>query len=374
MKEVLKGKFWPAAFTLSGTIIGAGILGLPYVFSKAGFFTGLFWLVFLGIIVLISFLSLGEVALRTKGIHQLPGLAEKYLGKKGFHLMSLAMLFGIYSALIAYLIGEGESLSQLFFNSGEYSLVMSLLFWFTVTFLLGTGINSLKKLETIGVFGIILLIIFMGAFYFNDISLSNIGNYNLSYFFLPFGVVLFALIGYTAIPVLKRELQTKKNYLKNAIIMGALIPVFIYIIFSFISIGVFGENLSQVATLSFGPLVILLGIFTMWTSYVVLSFAMQESYQYDWKLSKKKIMILANFLPLIFFLVIKYFNILNFVEVLGIGGVLSGGGIAVMSLVMNVISKKNGDRKPEYSIPLNWLGVSILSIIFILGVLTVLYF
>ena len=32
-------KFWAAAFTLSGTIVGAGILGLPYAFSKSGFLT-----------------------------------------------------------------------------------------------------------------------------------------------------------------------------------------------------------------------------------------------------------------------------------------------------------------------------------------------
>jgi hypothetical protein len=31
-------RFWATTFTLSGTIIGAGILGLPYVFSQSGYF------------------------------------------------------------------------------------------------------------------------------------------------------------------------------------------------------------------------------------------------------------------------------------------------------------------------------------------------
>ena len=59
-------KFWAAAFTLTGTVIGAGILGLPYVFSKSGFYVGLFWLLFLGSIIILCKLYLGEVILRTK--------------------------------------------------------------------------------------------------------------------------------------------------------------------------------------------------------------------------------------------------------------------------------------------------------------------
>jgi len=76
----LDKKFWATVFTLTGTVIGAGILGLPYVFAKSGFFVGLFWLIFLGIITIYFNLALGEVTLRTKGVHHLPGLAEKYLG------------------------------------------------------------------------------------------------------------------------------------------------------------------------------------------------------------------------------------------------------------------------------------------------------
>ena len=52
-------KFWATTFTLTGTIIGAGILGLPYVFAKSGFLVGLFWLVVLGAIMIFVNLSLG---------------------------------------------------------------------------------------------------------------------------------------------------------------------------------------------------------------------------------------------------------------------------------------------------------------------------
>ena len=39
----IDSKFWAGALTLSGTMIGAGILGLPFVFAKSGFLIGLVW-------------------------------------------------------------------------------------------------------------------------------------------------------------------------------------------------------------------------------------------------------------------------------------------------------------------------------------------
>jgi len=50
-------KFWATTFTLSGAIIGAGILGLPYVFAKSGFLIGLFWLIILGLVMTFINLS-----------------------------------------------------------------------------------------------------------------------------------------------------------------------------------------------------------------------------------------------------------------------------------------------------------------------------
>ena len=74
-------KFLATTFTLTGTIIGAGILGLPYVFAKSGFLVGIFWLIAIASIMIFVNLAMGEITLRTKGNHQLPGYANKYLGK-----------------------------------------------------------------------------------------------------------------------------------------------------------------------------------------------------------------------------------------------------------------------------------------------------
>ena len=360
-------QFWATAFTLSGTIIGAGILGLPYVFSKSGFLIGVFWLFVLGLILLLVNLYLGEITLRTKTIHQLPGYAEKYLGKKGKYLMFVAMAFGIYSALLAYLIGEGQSLSQLFFGDFSYSLHFAIGFWFLMTLFLRQGLKELKQIEFWGVLAIIGIILVMFLKFLPGVDTGNLIYNDFSNFFLPFGVVIFALLGFTSIPELRQEIKGQEKLLKKAIFVGALIPIILYILFSFIFVGIFGKGVEQVATISFGNVVIILGIFTMLTSYFVLSFSLRDIFIYDLK-KKKYVFFFVSLFPLFLYLLVNLFNFADFVKILGIGGVISGGLMGILILLTNIKSKKKGNREPEFSIPINWFIIGFLSLIFILGI------
>jgi len=363
-------KFLATTFTLTGTIIGAGILGLPYVFAKSGMLIGTFWLIILGFILIYVNLCLGEISLSTKERHQLPGYAEKYLGKKYKVLMFFAVIFGVYSALIAYLIGEGQSLSQLFTGTLDYSLYFALGFWLLMTILLRKGLKELKKIEIWGVGIIILLILGIFIFYFPKINFQNYYYNDLNTLFFPFGVILFALLGFTSIPELREEIKGSEKKLKKAIILGTLIPIILYILFSFIFVGALGKNVSEVATLSFGSLVTLLGIFTMLTSYFVLSFSIKDMYEYDLKFSNKKSFLTVSVFPLIIYFILFYFNQLDFVSVLGIGGVISGGLTGILILLITRKAKQNPTRKPEYKIKISWPIIIFLTIIFILGIIT----
>lgn len=359
--------FWSTAFTLTGTIIGAGILGLPYVFAKSGFFIGLLWLIVLGGIMVLMNLYLGEVTLRTKENHQLAGYARIYLGKWGSRIMFFAMVFGVYSALLAYLIGEGESFSQLL-GFGT-PLIWGIVFWIVMTFLLGQGLKELKKVETWGVLAIIALVLGIFVYFLPSVDYTNFFFIGKSHLFLPIGVVLFALLGFTSIPELRREIEGDEKKFKKAILIGSLIPVGLYVLFSMVFIGVLGVDVTEVATLSFGPFVTILGIFTMLTSFFVLSFSLKDLYEADYGLSKANIFVLTSLLPLALFLIVTILRWDSFIEVIGIGGVVSGGLTGILILLMNRKAKKvDKRRKVIYSIPLNWLVVLGLSLVFVFGV------
>ncbi|MBU1704212.1 MAG: hypothetical protein KJ922_02520, partial [Nanoarchaeota archaeon] len=120
---------YQAIATLIGFTIGAGILGIPFVIAKAGFVTGIIDIVLIGIAILFINLYIGEISLRTKGSHQLTGYADKYLGKWGKGLMTFSMIFGMYGALIAYTVKEGEFLFKVFSPLfGGNQIIYSLIF------------------------------------------------------------------------------------------------------------------------------------------------------------------------------------------------------------------------------------------------------
>src|SRR3989344_7980380 len=103
-----------ASTTLIGGVVGAGILGIPYVVAKTGFLFGLIIMILLGIAFLYLHLFVGEIVLRTKQQLQLTGYAGKYLGNKGKMILTVIMLFSIYAALTAYLIWEGAIFYSIF--------------------------------------------------------------------------------------------------------------------------------------------------------------------------------------------------------------------------------------------------------------------
>lgn len=355
--------------TLAGTTIGAGILGLPYVFSKTGFFIGIGWLIFLGLIMLFVNLTLGEITLRTKDTHQLPGYARKYLGKKAEKIMLIAVLFGIYSALLAYLIGEGESLSLLLTGTLKYSVIFGTLFWGIITLLLREGLKGLKKIESIGVVAIIFIILSLLIKNIGDIKLNNLIYYDTSNFFFPFGVVLFSLLGFLAIPEIKRELGKNTKLMKTSIILGMSIPFLLYSIFSLIFIGILGKEIPPVATFAFGGLVLILGILTMFSCSFINNFAIKDIFNFDLKAKKVTTIFFVHLFPLILYLFINYFNLSSFTKIIGLGGAVSGGITGILIMLIAKKAKITSKIKPSYKIPLNWIIIILISLIFIIGII-----
>ena len=91
----LTKKMLTAISILVGTVVGAGVLGMPYVAARAGFFVVLGYLLIFGGLIMWINLCFGEVLLRTKEEHQLMGIASKYLGQKGKDFMFIIEIINI---------------------------------------------------------------------------------------------------------------------------------------------------------------------------------------------------------------------------------------------------------------------------------------
>jgi tyrosine-specific transport protein len=368
MKKGVK-KYLTASSILIGSCIGAGVLGIPYVAAQSGFFTTLIYLILIGGIIFLVNLYLGEVVLRTKGDHQLIGYVQKYLGKRLRHVMEFAVVFGVYAALIAYMLGIGKSLSFIIFGNQNYYIYFGILFGFFMTFLLKGGMKSLKKFEKIGVTIILgLLLVIMGIF-LPSVDFVNLLGFNSANILLPFGVILFALMSFQIVPDVKIILKRNEKYFKKVMITGTLVSVIFYAFFTFVVVGVKGIDTPDVATLTLGPVFVILGIFTMFTSYLSGGNALRESFQFDERFSKRKSWVLASFIPIGLFVLTQLTDFFSFTRILSLGGVISGGIMAILILLMVKKAKNHCNRKPEYSIPAYWGVIGLLILIFVFGVI-----
>jgi tyrosine-specific transport protein len=374
VKKKTAKQYWIASSIIIGSCIGAGVLGIPYVAAQAGFFVVLLYIFLVGLLIYAVNSFLGEVILRTKGDHQLIGYVEKYLGLRARHVMEFAFVFGGYAAMVAYMLGMGKSLSFLFFGNTSYEILFGVLVGLMFTYLLYGGVSSLKKFEKIGVLIILSLLLVIVLFFVPKVVLINLLNFDKKNILLPFGVVLFALMSFDALPEVKIVLKGKEKLFRKVLLTGTLTSMIFYAIFTFVVLGFKGINTPEVATLTLGSIFILMGMFTMFTSYLTKGNALSESFEFDERYDKKKSWLLASFVPIGIFLLTQMTDFFSFTRILSLGGVVSGGIIAILSLLMVRKAKTYGNRKPEYSVHAGWGAIVFLTLIFVLGVLMELFF
>ena len=361
-----------AIAVLIGTTIGAGIFGIPYVVSKIGFFPGIFYILILGSLVLILNLIYGEIILRTSGDHQLTGYGEIYLGKIGKKIASLALFIGLYGALLAYLIKIGE-FSNLIFGFGN-PILFSLIFFIFALIAIFFGLRMISFLEGLIVLLLLTLIALIAILGLKQIDFLNFSGFDSSYVFLPFGVILFALTGFSVIPEMEEILRDNHKNLKKSIIIGSLIPVIVYILFAIMVVGISGSSTSDDAIsglILFLPswivsLGAVFGILCMASSFLALSYVLKEVWHRDFKFSKTISVFLVCFPALILFLS----GAKSFIKVLSITGAISGGLTGILIIAMFMKAKKLGRTKPSYSLDLPKILIYILFLVFLMGIIT----
>jgi len=365
--------FIQATSILIGTIVGAGIFGLPYAFSKVGFIPGIFYLLLLGVVFLITKFCYTEVILRTKGDMEMSGYVRRYLGKNWQILITVSLVLGIFSALIAYTIGVGQFLYAILGPVlGGSQIFWSLCFWALASILVFKGIGIISKVELFMAFGLIAIVLIVFGMSYSYIDMDNLKSFHPENLFFPYGAVLFALGGATAIPTMRRMLGNNVKLLRKAIILGLSIPISIYILFSLTVIGVSGEFISEtaitgLAKVTNGGILLIGGIFgvlAMTTSFLALAYVLGELFRRDYKIPKFSAWALTVFVPLIVFLL----GLRSFIVVISFaGGILSG--IQGMALITSYYrAKKMGDRKPEFSFNLAKPIAYIIYAVFLFGI------
>jgi len=337
-----------AIATLSGTIIGVGLFSLPFITLKVGFWVMLGYFLVLGSLVILVHLFFGELALKTPDLKRLPGFAKFHLGKWGEKTAFLSSILGIFGAILAYIIVGGEFLTELLspiFGGGN--LVWTLFYFSLGAALIFFGIKAISKIEF---WGLVLFFIILIAIFFRGQTFLKIENLfpspDFSQLFLPYGAILFSLWGAALIPEVEEMLRERKKLLKILIPISILIPIFVYLFFIYLILGITGSQTTESALTGLrnflGDRIVSLGLFfgvlTTFTSFIALGLTLKKVFWYDLKIDKNLSWAITCFIPLALFLI----GIKSFIPVIVfVGGAMLGNdGILILLMYRKINPKK----------------------------------
>lgn len=340
-------KFLLSVGLLAGTIIGAGIFSLPYVFSKLGILPSILYLGSFAFVYCCIHWMYAELIQKHYGKHEFVYLAEQYLPKAVAAIASFVILVELIFVLVVYLTLAPSFFSLAF---GLKNLPAVLVFWFLGSAFIFARLKIIERAELLGVLSILFivaLVFFAGRGSFENLKFFQ--SFKSAFLFLPFGPLLFAFSGRPAISRMidefkKSEKSGKPFCLKRAVFLGTLVPAIVYLFFVIVVLRLAPDVLPDaLSSLGFLPVWILrllgfLGIITIWTSYFMLGINVREILKED---SKKPVwfgVFAAVFLPLLLY----FLGFNNFLGVISFtGGVfLALEGIFVLAMWQKAFRSK----------------------------------
>lgn len=365
-----------ALSVLSGTIVGVGLFSLPYIASKVGFWVILGYFFVLGTLAIVIHLLFSELSLKTPDFMRLPGFAQFYLGNWGRNTALISTILGLSGTLLAYLIVGGEFLTMLLSPILGGNLFLYTLLYFSLgAVLIYFGIHAIAKIEF---WGMVLFFLTLIAIFFSGFPLIKLGNLfpksgampkGTKDLFLPYGPILFSLWGLALIPEIEEMLGKQKHLIKKIIPVAILIPIFIYLFFILVILGITGQETSITAIgglrnfLGNGVVnfALFFGFLATFTSFITLGLTLKKIFWYDLKLRKNLAWFITCFIPLTLFLV----GLRNFIQVIGVvGGMMLG----IDGILIALMYQKLKNRK-------YWFLVIPLILIFALGIIyEIIYF
>ena len=360
----------------SGTIIGVGLFGLPYVTAQIGFIPMLFYFLILGTVMITIQLMYSEISLRTIDNHRLPGYSKIYLNKWAEFISYTTTITGLIGALLAYIIVGGEFLANLMIPMlGGTVLLYSVIFFVFGAAIVFFGAGPVSKTEflSLGLFFVILIILFFKALPHVNPEFFTTVNLNLKNILLPYGVILFALGGMAVVPEMKEILKKQEGSMKKLIIIGSIIPIITYLIFIVIVFGVTGSATTQEGmvglNLALGNSVVylgfLFGIITTFTSFLTLGITLKKELHYDRGLPMWLAWIFACFPPFILFLL----GLKDFINIIGFIGAVALGIDVIIITFIYLKAKKLGQRVPAYSLNIPRGLIIVFVSLFIIGII-----
>ncbi len=308
------------------SIIGAGFFVLPYMALKFGFWASVIYFAIFAFLLCAIYFLFAKVVWLDKSIQSVPAYVGKYLGKKVENFAVFISAIGIVGVLLVYIIMGGKFLASLFFPQLENLNII----YYLVFFIIASLFVFIKdKYESKHIINFIILVLSFAVLFafisagFSSFDFKNLNNsFDFSQIGFPYGIMLFSLWALSTIPEVGKVVSNEKD-LKISLVAGVLISLIFYVLFMAVILGVCGNITSRDGLSGFAEVVggvvpkigFVLGIITIFDSFLAFGLDLKKIFLNDAKLSKVFAWFFVCFLPLFLFLMNfqDFFNIIYIV-------------------------------------------------------------
>ncbi len=224
-------------FLIAGTMIGAGMLGIPLVTAESGFIPGLLVTLLVWFFMYCTGLIFLEVTLWMPDGSNVLSISNHFLGRYGRWLSGGMFVFLYYCLMIAYFAAGGPLLAQGFGLpglDGPWSFVVFGVIFGTIVAISPKSIDRTNIIMSVAMIASWLVLIGSGGSAVQTERLIP-QNWSKIVFAMP---VLFSAFGFhNIIPSLCTYLKRDRRSLRQAIFWGSLLPLIVYIIWQWLIIG-----------------------------------------------------------------------------------------------------------------------------------------
>ncbi len=353
--------FLQAALAMTGTIVGAGVFGLPAVFARIGFVWGTILYLGLACVVTAMHLLYVEVHLAVGSSHRLSGAAHRVLGPFFGRIASVTYPAHIFGTSLIYILLGGGFITSFIGMIGVTLPVrlVQFFYWLVVALFVYRGLRLLARVEAYATMILIALLLI--------VSIAVWGDYHTSLpsllfawdgGFIPLGVLLFSLTGLPVVGEVVELVKRDRGLAYQSVVIGtllaALLSWFFGVSWALVLLpatveGAFFQIPEHLRVV--GWLIPLVGFFAIITSHLTTAIDLLAVFHKDFQWRKHYAWVAAVIPPLLLLFILKQ-DLLHLMDV--VGGIFSAFNATLVCLMALTLAIRSAQRT-------NWvIGVSAL--------------
>lgn len=237
MKWQAVNRILGGALLVSGTCIGAGMLGLPLSTAAGGFYPSVIAFVLSWLFMTLSAFLMLEISLCYPEGSNLISMAKSTLGQSGKWIAWFCYLLFLYSLMAAYTTGATTIVAKIFAKLAlpeELSLITFVGFFSLVVYLGTKWVDGVNRLMMIGlIIAYAALVVFAAP----SVETAHFAQGDAKFLVMAAPLLVTSFGFHLLIPSLKNYMHSHVAELKMAIFLGGLLPLLVYLLWEFIVLG-----------------------------------------------------------------------------------------------------------------------------------------